>query len=154
MADEEKANYEPPASQVDLEERQKSGFASAAVLSTSDEYARRQAEKGDEEDENARSFAVEGNDLDGYLGGISPEYQTYANPTEKPHKAEEGPEQVLEEFAYEEDEKREEDTGTNIPGVGPNDEPPAEEPPAEEPSVQTASAKTTTKKTSSSSSSS
>ncbi len=30
-----------------------------------------------------RSFAVPGNDLTGYLG-VSPEYMTYANPTDKP----------------------------------------------------------------------
>lgn len=151
MADKATAEYSKPASQVDLEERQEAGFASNAVLSTSDEYARRQAEKGDEEDENARSFAVEGNDLEGYID-VSPEYMTYANASEKPHKAEEGPEQVLEEFAYEEAEKRNDESVTNIPAVGPNDEPPAEEPPAEEPSVSATSASaTTTKKASSSS---
>jgi hypothetical protein len=31
-----------------------------------------------------RDFRVEGNDVDGYIG-VSPEYRTYANPTDKPY---------------------------------------------------------------------
>lgn len=44
--------------------------------------------KGEVVDEG-RSFAVEGNDLSGYFG-VSPEYMTYANDTDRPFKAEEG----------------------------------------------------------------
>jgi len=147
----EEANYEKPASQVDLEERQEAGFASSAVLSTSDEAARRQAEQG--EDKDARSFAVEGNDLSSYSSGISPEYMTYANESEAPLKAEEGPEAVLEEFVDDEEERQEEYGNVpNIPAVGPNDEPPPEETPEEEPPPEEPSASPTAVKASSSSS--
>lgn len=37
----------------------------------------------EEKTPEARAFAVEGNDLSGYVG-VSPEYRTYANETDKP----------------------------------------------------------------------
>lgn len=97
MADEEKANYTKPTSQVDLEERLARGNESSRVLVTSDEYARRLEERDDEEKEaqRGRSFAVEDNDLDNYVA-TDPVYQTYANETEKPLRAEDGPEAELE----------------------------------------------------------
>lgn len=89
----DKPNYELPTSQVDLEERLKSGNASTRVLSTSDEYARRQV--GTEV--TGRDFAVEGNDKSAYVGTDNV-YQTYANETEQPLRAGGGPEARLEEI--------------------------------------------------------
>ncbi len=155
----EKANFEPPASQVDLERRQESGNASDRVLSTSDEYARRQAEKSDDEkDEGVRSFAVEGNDLDNYVG-VDPIYQNYANESEAPLKAEDGPEQVLEEAVEEEEEKQKEYV-KNIPDVSPgqattspgtNEEQPSDDS-SDSSSSDSSSSSTTAKKSASSSS--
>jgi len=158
----EEANYEPPASQVDLERRQESGNASDRVLSTSDEYARRQAEKSDDEkDAGVRSFAVEGNDLDNYVG-VDPIYQNYANESEAPLKAEDGPEQVLEEAVEEEEEKQKEYV-KNIPDVSPgqattspgtNEEQPADDSSSDDSSSSdsSSSSSTTAKKAASSSS--
>lgn len=81
MADDKKAEYAKPASQVDLEARQERGMASDAVLSTADSYEA-------PEDEGGREFAVEGNDTDGYIGA-GPEYRTYANETEAPLSSDE-----------------------------------------------------------------
>lgn len=47
-------------------------------------------------------FAVEGNDTSGYVG-VSPEYMTYANETDKPLRSEEGVEKDLEDKALGED---------------------------------------------------
>ncbi len=90
MADEQEAQYTPPASQVDLEQRLKVGNASSRVLSTSD------VKPPPVEDDEGRTFAVEGNDTDDYFG-TSAEYRTYANETDAPHRSEEGPESELEE---------------------------------------------------------
>lgn len=58
---------------------------------TLDGEARLRAEKGEDAPEvgEARSFAVEGNKLDGYIG-VSPEYQNYASETHAPLTATEG----------------------------------------------------------------
>lgn len=96
----DKNTYAPPATQVDLEERQKRDFQSRKMLVTADAYK-------PSEEEDFRDFAVEGNDKSAYLG-TSPEYQTYANDTEKPMRAEDGPEKVLEDEVYEDKEKQEE----------------------------------------------
>lgn len=71
------AQYAPPASQVDLEERRSEDYVNPAILSTSDEAASREAPQ------DGRDYTVEGNELDGYVG-VSPEYMNYANETEKP----------------------------------------------------------------------
>lgn len=92
----DEVEYTKPTSQLDLEARQENGNASFKVLSTSD-----QAPKPGDEDEDARSYVVEDNDLDGYLN-VDPIYMNYASDTEQPLLAEEGPEQVLEEFIREE----------------------------------------------------
>lgn len=90
--DAKKAEYAPPASQVDLEERQKTGNKSFRELTTSDTY------EPPEDEEGGREFAVEGNKLDDYVA-TSPEYMTYANKTEKPGASNKGPEaQVFKEF--------------------------------------------------------
>lgn len=66
-----------------------------ANLSTAarDRRARMEAEQaresGEASDDEGRTYAVEGNELDGYVG-VSPEYKTYANETERPYRAEEG----------------------------------------------------------------
>lgn len=89
-----KAQYEKPASQVDLEERLENGNRSDRVLSTSDEYV------GNDVEEETTRYAVEDNDLSNYVG-VSPEYATYANETEAPLGSDDddNPEaQVFEEF--------------------------------------------------------
>lgn len=92
MAEQKKAQYAKPASQVDLEERLENGNQSDKVLSTADSYE-------GAADEGGRDFAVEGNDLDGYVG-VSPEYQNYANETEAPVEADDSAEnKVIAEFA-------------------------------------------------------
>lgn len=88
MADE--PNYTKPTSQVDLERRLDNGNESNRVLTTSDEYASR-----DHSADEGRDYRVEDNDTSDYYG-VSPEYQTYANETEKPAKAEDGPEAEIE----------------------------------------------------------
>jgi hypothetical protein len=85
------AEYAPSNAQLDLEERRANENRSQAILSTSDLVR-------DEEVEPGREFAVEGNDLSGYVG-VSPEYQNYANETEAPLGAEDSVEQdVIDEF--------------------------------------------------------
>jgi hypothetical protein len=94
MAEKQKAQYAAPGSQVDLERRQKNDNKSDRVLSTSDEY-------DPQELGEARSFLVEGNKVDQFIG-TSPEYATYANETEAPLPIEgdENPEKVVfEQFA-------------------------------------------------------
>lgn len=76
-----------PNSQKDLELRLAAGhdpkkFAAAAAAADTEAQA--------------VSYAVEGNDTSGYIG-VSPEYATYANDTEKPLQAEEGVESDLED---------------------------------------------------------
>lgn len=55
-------------------------------------------QRGDEVSSTAvaRSFAVEGNDVSGYVG-VSPEYQNYAEETHAPIAADEGIEREIEE---------------------------------------------------------
>lgn len=53
--------------------------------------------------EEGRSFAVEGNDTDDYVG-VSPEYRTYANDTEAPHRGE-GVEEVIQTLQQDSDEE-------------------------------------------------
>ena len=78
MTDEkQKAQYAKPASQVDLEERLEKDNASNKVLSTAE------VRRGEEVSNDGRTYAVEGNKLDGYVG-VSAEYATYANETEAP----------------------------------------------------------------------
>lgn len=85
----EKAQYSKPSSQLDLEERQENENRSPRILSTSDQY------EAPEQDDNARDFTVEDNELDGYVG-TDPVYQNYAVDTDKPMPAEEGAESKLE----------------------------------------------------------
>jgi len=94
MASNSKAQYAPPSSQVDLEERLKNDNKSNAVLSTADVYEPK------EDDGSGRTFAVKGNETDEYVG-TSPEYATYANKTEKPLAGDEDSveQQVIDSFA-------------------------------------------------------
>lgn len=92
MAD-DKPQYSKPNSQLDLERRLENGNASDRLLSTAP------GEKPSADDAAGRSYAVEGNDLTGYVG-VDPIYQTYANDTEGPYEADDSAEkQILEEFA-------------------------------------------------------
>lgn len=86
MADEKKARYSKPASQVDLERRQENGNASPLTAPTADEST-----VPLREDTGGRDFRVEDNDISNYRG-VDPIYQNYANDTEKPLRAEEGAE--------------------------------------------------------------
>jgi hypothetical protein len=87
----DEAQYAQPTSQLDLERRLESGNRSDRVLTTADSY------EPDEED-TGRSFAVEGNELDNYIG-TNPEYMTYANQTEAPLVADDSAEeQVADDF--------------------------------------------------------
>jgi hypothetical protein len=89
----EKAQYSKPASQLDLERRLENGNESDRVLSTADSFKKPSVNEGD-----GRDFRVEDNETENYLG-VSPEYATYANETEKPGFSEENPEdQVAAEF--------------------------------------------------------
>ena len=76
MAAKDKAQYAKTTQQIDLESRY-------GVTDPDDAPA-------------ARSFEVEGNDTDAYVG-VSPEYRGYANDTEKPYAAESGVEKIMEE---------------------------------------------------------
>lgn len=98
MAEKKKAEYAPPASQVDLEARLANGNSSDRVLSTSDAYVEKAREAADAND--GRDYRVEGNKTDEYVG-TSPEYATYANDTEKPLASDDkSPEaQVFQNFA-------------------------------------------------------
>lgn len=90
MAD---AKYTKPASQVDLEERQKKGNQSARVLPSAPQF------EGGKDDGRARQMTVPGNDTDGYIG-VDPVYQNYANETEAPIEADESAEsKVADEYA-------------------------------------------------------
>lgn len=91
------ANYELPASQVDLEARLKTGDKSNRVLSTADSY-----EQDDVDKESVAGYAVEGNEVNAYVG-VDPIYQNYADETQKPLRAEGGPEAKLEELTLEDD---------------------------------------------------
>ncbi len=86
MAQKEKAQFSKPNSQLDLEHRLETGNKSFRELSTSDTF-----EAPDGDDGTGRDYRVEGNETDGYVG-TDPMYQTYANETEAPGVAEEGPE--------------------------------------------------------------
>jgi hypothetical protein len=96
-ASKDKAQYAPPASQVDLEARLESGNASDRYLSTSDMAFERQAEQEEAAGEDTgRPMTVEGNDTDGYVA-VDPIYANYANETEAPLESddEENPENKL-----------------------------------------------------------
>lgn len=94
----DEAEYALPTSQVDLQSRLDNENRSSRILTTADQYEQ-------PEDDDGRSFAVEGNDLEGYIG-TNPEYMTYANETEAPIVAEEGPESEVEENFLEQSEQR------------------------------------------------
>lgn len=72
-------SYTEPASQVDLKNRLESDFGAGSSTSPLDS-------KDDSVNptEQRDLFAVEGNDTDAYVG-VSEEYRTYANDTEKPY---------------------------------------------------------------------
>jgi hypothetical protein len=53
-------------------------------------------------DDEARNFAVEGNDLSGYIG-VSPEYMTYADETQKPYSTDEEVLSPAEQLMFQED---------------------------------------------------
>lgn len=88
---ENKARYSKPASKEYIEAGLKTGFASNAILTTSDEY------QNAESDGNAREFAVEGNDTNAFVG-ISPEYANYGSVGGKPFRAEGGTEAKVEDM--------------------------------------------------------
>lgn len=91
----EKPQYTKPSSTLWAEEQEKNGNASSKVLSTySDEPVK--------SDGNDRKLAVEGNETEAYVG-VDPIYQTYANDTEAPLRAEKGVEAKLEERVYGDD---------------------------------------------------
>jgi len=86
----DEVEYSKPSSLVDLEERQARGNESNRKVHT--------AEGGgahSEDDGKARDFGESSTD-EGFVG-VAPEYANYANDTGKPLRAEEGPEQVLED---------------------------------------------------------
>lgn len=97
MAEEKKAQYSKPASQVDLEARLKNGNRSDKVLSTSDAFVPPEGDRG------GRSFAVEGNELDNFVG-VSAEYANYANETDKPLVGKAPEDKVITEFAKSQEE--------------------------------------------------
>lgn len=88
---EKKARYSKPASQEYIERGLKTGFASSAILTTSDEY------QDAESDGKDREFAVEGNDTAAFVG-VSSEYANYASVGGKPFRAEGGPEAEIEDM--------------------------------------------------------
>lgn len=76
-----KAKYTKPSTQLDLEARQKADYVPEAQLSPGEDP---------KPSEN------------GYVG-VDPIYQTFANPTEKPMRAEKGSLAKIEENVYDED---------------------------------------------------
>lgn len=58
-------------------------------------------------DHEARNFAVEGNDLSGYIG-VSPEYMTYADETQMPYSTDEEVLSPAEQLMFEEDDEDDE----------------------------------------------
>ena len=79
MPNEDKVQYTQPTDKLDVEA-----------------FLEREAGKPVEAVGTARSFVVEGNDLEGYRG-VSPEYQTYASDINAPGRATEGVDAKLEE---------------------------------------------------------
>lgn len=77
-----------------------------------------------------RSFVVEGNDTSAYVG-VSPEYANYANETEKPHRAADGPEAAAEAKIIDGD----------MSATDPTPEPEAEPEPEPEPTPEGSAAK-------------
>jgi hypothetical protein len=77
----------PSAAELDLERRRAEGHAP--------DVTRRQDTLVTSPAEVYAPFAVEGNDTSAYVG-VSPEYMTYANDTEKPYRAEDGVEAEVE----------------------------------------------------------
>lgn len=78
----------PSRAQRDLEQRHATGYRQVEVDNTKDDVANPEVVNS--------QYAVEGNDTSGYLG-VSEEYMTYANETDKPGTPEEGVEaEVLE----------------------------------------------------------
>lgn len=67
-------------------------------------------------DSEARNFAVEGNDLSGYIG-VDPEYMTYADETHKPYSTDEEVLPPAEQLMFEEgdDEDDEGDDPDQVP---------------------------------------
>lgn len=114
---ENEPQYAKSAAQVDLEARVASGNKSDRVLSTSDSYEK--PESGD-----GRSYAVEGNDLTGYVG-VSPEYATYSTDAQKPSWAEDSAETTIAEqfveavgdaaLLYDEDESEDDESEGDKP---------------------------------------
>lgn len=87
MADEEKAGERWP-SNAEL------ALAERLDVDDNERVSNLQGSPGTVSEVNDR-YAVEDNDTSGYVG-VSAEYMTYANDTEKPLRAEEGPEAELE----------------------------------------------------------
>jgi hypothetical protein len=85
MAD--KVEYTKPTSLLDLEARLERENRSDAVLPS---YVNPEDAEAPE-----AQWAVEGNEVDNYVG-VSPEYMTYANDSDKPRRAEEGAEAEVE----------------------------------------------------------
>ena len=108
-----KANYEKPASLVDLEERQKKDYVPMGVLVPGTD--REQSDNG-------------------YVN-VDPIYQTFANETEKPFAAESGAEAKVEKNYFSDDVDF--DAAATVKGESEEDEPEEEEeetpPPAPSP---------------------
>lgn len=98
-------------------------------------------------DSQARNFAVEGNDLSGYIG-VDPEYMTYADDTHKPYSTDEEVYPPSEQLAFEEDDEESDDKGDTTTKA-PTDKKSEEKPqaasktttPPKAPSPRTSSAK-------------
>ena len=86
----DEAQYAPSNAQLDLEARLENENKSARVVSTAEIYE-------PPEDDEGREYAVEGNELDEYVGA-NPEYMTYANETEKPYASEGAEAEVTDQF--------------------------------------------------------
>jgi hypothetical protein len=93
MADRSKGARWPSTAEVDLQ-RQLDEEKARAKATTVDELAAVGAVAG-----TPRDVAVEDNDTSGYVG-VSPEYQTYANETEKPLAADGGPQEAVEDLIH------------------------------------------------------
>lgn len=83
----EEVEYTKPTSLLDLEARLERENQSDLVLPS---YV-----NPEDAERPEAQWAVEGNEVDNYVG-VSPEYMTYANETDKPARAADGAEAVLE----------------------------------------------------------
>ena|SRR5690349_15437782 len=104
MAEETKATYEKPTSQLDLEARQADGYVPPSQLTTPNEPGVTPYDRG------------------GYVG-VDPVYQNAANETERPMRAEDGPEAKLFSDAGHDENVAEFDDESPLPIVDPEKDP-------------------------------